>query len=269
MTTMIDINYQQENKEYHIRKMVCDSNNLINKLYYQQINNITVIRDDKLCGGTKSRFVKYIIEEYSNYNKFLYRSPPYGGAQIALSWGINEYNKINKTNKEAIIFIDPDVHPYINDFEYPFVRIAKEFGAIYYNGSSKEIKNYLENNPDTMILPSGMDLPIVNKKIIKLANLISDIFGEFDEFYYACGSGTLVRAIQKSKLANKYYAICVTGGIPNNIGNAIGYKHDQLFDDIVREENKPPFNSAIHYDAKAWKYVPKNENKRIIFWNVM
>ena len=30
----------------------------------------------------------------------------------------------------------------------------------------------------------------------------------------------------------------------------------------------PPFETVINYDAKVWKYIPKNTNKRIMFWNV-
>ena len=261
----MNINYDEENKEYQIKKIICEENNTINKLYYQQINNITVIRDDKLCGGTKSRFVKNIIEEYPSYNKFIYYTPWYGSAQIALALGIYKYNKINKTNRQAIIYVDTPIDP---NYKYPFMKIAEKYGAIYYYGSDNEIEHYLESNPDAMFIPSGMDLPIVHKKIEKLGNLIKKKFGIFDEFYYACGSGTLIRAIQKSNLAKKYYAVCVTGGIPSDIGNAIGYKHYQSFDEIVKDEYKPPFNSAIHYDAKAWEYVPKNSNKKILFWNV-
>ena len=30
----------------------------------------------------------------------------------------------------------------------------------------------------------------------------------------------------------------------------------------------PPFPSVDSYDAKVWKYIPKNTNKDILFWNV-
>ena len=99
--------------------------------------------------------------------------------------------------------------------------------------------------------------------------LVKQKLGQFDEFYYACGSGTLVRCLQNSGLAKKYFAIGVTARNPQ-IGKAIIYYHNQSFDEIVEDQYKPPFNSAIHYDAKAWKYAFQNygTNKKILFWNV-
>ena len=35
-----------------------------------------------------------------------------------------------------------------------------------------------------------------------------------------------------------------------------------------REENLPPFNTVRSYDAKGWKYVPKNSGRNVWFWNV-
>lgn len=258
------INFEKEDQEYKIREMTCNLGNSTNNLYYQRVNNIIVIRDDKLCGGTKSRFVCSIIKTYCNYDKFAYISPWYGGAQIALSWGTRKYNEKYNTNKQAIIFAPQ------TDYDYPYMRIAKQYGAIYhYYTDIEEVEIYFKNHPDVMELPSGLDLPIVHNKINKLGRFIKRKFGEFDEFYYACGSGTLVRAIQKSGLSKIYYAICVTDGIPDNLDNAIGCYHYLTFDEIVKNKHKPPFNSSIHYDAKAWEYVPKNSNKMIIFWNVM
>ena len=30
----------------------------------------------------------------------------------------------------------------------------------------------------------------------------------------------------------------------------------------------PPFPSIGTYDAKAWRYIPKNTGRNILFWNV-
>jgi hypothetical protein len=33
-------------------------------------------------------------------------------------------------------------------------------------------------------------------------------------------------------------------------------------------ENLPPFPTVRSYDAKVWKYIPKNTGKNILMWNV-
>ena len=35
-----------------------------------------------------------------------------------------------------------------------------------------------------------------------------------------------------------------------------------------KEENLPPFDCVKTYDAKAWKYIPKDGAKNRLFWNV-
>jgi hypothetical protein len=35
-----------------------------------------------------------------------------------------------------------------------------------------------------------------------------------------------------------------------------------------KKENLPPFNTIPSYDGKAWKYIPKNTERNIWFWNV-
>lgn len=94
------ISYHGEEKEYEIRKITCQLNNSTEDIYYSQIGNITVIRDDQLCVGTKSRFVLDVVNTYPSYDEYLYISPWYGSAQVALAWGIDRYNNLNGTTKK-------------------------------------------------------------------------------------------------------------------------------------------------------------------------
>jgi hypothetical protein len=34
------------------------------------------------------------------------------------------------------------------------------------------------------------------------------------------------------------------------------------------KENLPPFPAIATYDAKVWKYIPKNSGKNVLMWNV-
>ena len=68
------------------------SNNITLDIY----KNITVLRDDLLVGGTKSRFLHLLLDPHKE--GYVYASPVYGGFQIALS-GV-----ANNINKKAIIF---------------------------------------------------------------------------------------------------------------------------------------------------------------------
>ena len=61
-------------------------------IYTEEYNflelDMVVVRDDLLCGGTKSRVLyPYLINSglANKYSEFIYVSPSYGGAQIALA----------------------------------------------------------------------------------------------------------------------------------------------------------------------------------------
>jgi hypothetical protein len=36
----------------------------------------------------------------------------------------------------------------------------------------------------------------------------------------------------------------------------------------VKLEEAPPFPAIATYDAKVWRYVPKNSGKDVLMWNV-
>lgn len=117
------------------------------------------------------------------------------------------------------------------------MRLSQNYGAQYHYTDDPYLSviHYLKSH-NAMLIPS---LAVVRNKINELGKAVRKIFGEFDEFYYACGSGTFVRGIQNSSLAKKYHAIAVTNlyHMPD-----VGSKqlvsaqfHDQPFDEIVLE----------------------------------
>ena len=68
-------------------------------IHLEEYKNLTILRDDKLIGGTKSRFIKELLDP--DKDGYIYCSLGYGAFQVALS-------EICKTiNKKCIIF-SPD-----------------------------------------------------------------------------------------------------------------------------------------------------------------
>jgi len=266
--------------DYLHRQEVCSMKTLIlpndQILHYQELGNITIIRDDLLCGGTKSRYLSKILP--IDYDNYVYVGSLWGGLQIALALAVQELNmKYPNRNRRAIIITFQPKGP--KGFLPAHPKIAKEFGAelivvptTKWSDLEAYGKDFARQHPDTYILPNGMDNLEAHEEIANLGRQIRKHLGIFDQVWSVAGSGSLTRGLQASGLGRQYYAVAVTGGMPN-IGNAKGILHPQSFDERVLPENHPPFPSASHYDAKGWQYAlnsaQENPDKRILYWNVM
>jgi len=259
--------------DYKNRVNTCRLNNTIDNIYYDLLSyrpdqEIVVIRDDNLCGGTKSRLLLPLLD--LSYDEYVYATAWYGGMQVALTWTINQLNKQYQTNKKVTIIIED---PYPDNLK-AFTQFAKDLGATIirvppnldiYKYAQQYVSNYKGNR--RLLIPSGFRTPEAIDELAKIAIAIKQLFGEFDECWCAVGSGALITGLQKGNLAKKYYGVCVFQQIPE-IGKAIPIIPDETFDEPVNENDKPPYPSASHYDAKVLRYV-KNRQGKILIWNVM
>ena len=267
--------YDREIQDYIDRYLACQNNQFFsNRVHYSQIEpNLTIIRDDMLFGGTKSRYVIEVIHDHLKKHptckEIVSICQLYGSAQIALSWGIKIYNQLYDIQLQAIIITDP----YEGFLPYP--AIAKNMGAKYYSvlDYEKMVNQYTKERLDNILLSNVFEHPLVATNLFQLAKQILAEFDQFDEFWYTSGLGILMRAVENSGLAKVYYAIPVTGDahIVKPVGQAIVVPHDQDFSEIAHE--LPPYSSAGHYDAKGWQYVWRRARDRpdlkILFWNVI
>lgn len=249
--------------------------------------DITVVRDDILCGGTKSRVLyPYLIESglADKYNEFVYVSPWYGGAQIALAWTCALLTQERKKPYQAILFIEapPGLETTIfdgassdvNDPRIPsYTKVALSYGAkvVFVPQGSEYLraKRYCKIKK-AHLLPPGFNVPYVVDVISILGQEIISRYGYFDECWAAVGSGALISGLQKSNLAKEYYGVCVFQTCPD-IGKAVPIIPEISFKQTYTWDTFPPFPSTLRYDAKVWKYLQERslEKKRVLFWNVM
>jgi len=267
---------QFDSDDYANRRKVClNSFGSPDEFYYQWITpRLVVIRDDLLCGGTKSRFIKKILP--LKYQYYVYVSPWWGGAQIALALAVRDINlkenNIIFPKKAIIITLKP------KGATPAYILIAKELGAeiIYVSESWSEAENmaqeFIQKTPNCILLSSGFDSYEAIEEIRTIGLKILQELGQFDAVFSVAGSGTLTRGLQLSGLGKEYWAISVTYGIPD-VGKAHLLVHHQHFDERIDPNNAPPFPSSSHYDAKgwyyAWQYSQEHPRKRVLFWNVM
>lgn len=261
---------------------------------------ITVVRDDLLCGGSKSRALyPYLIDSglAKQYFDYVYVSPAYGGAQVALAWTCAFMQHHHSVYYQATLFYAaPDglagvtlnamtpesfVGPHgekigLDDSRIPpYTKIALSYGAqVFFVSPGDEYRAAQEYSKthNAYLLPSGFNLPYISNLITDLAENLIPYLGRFDECWCAVGSGTLIRSLQKSKIADEYYGVCVFQECPD-INQAKPIIPDIPFEETYPSSFWPSFPSALHYDAKVWPYIfsiaREPTKRKILYWNVM
>ncbi len=232
----------------------------------ENYDNIKVVRDDLLPGGTKSIIAYDIIKKNKDIDEFVYASPVYGGFQIALSI----YCK--NLGKKATIFCAK------HNIKHKNTLLCKKYGAKiveifpgYLNVIQKRANDYCNLSNNRMLINFGAysdrALELIEKRV---SSVLKSIKKEPDEIWVAVGSGTLITGILNATKTTKIYGIQV--GADFNIDNkrVTILKYPKPFQ--YESKFETPFPSMSNYDRKAFELLIKNrENseKNILFWNVM
>lgn len=214
-----------------------------------------IVRDDVLPGGTKQRgLMPYLLNHHGD--EFVYASPVYGYAQIALAISAQI------AGKRATVFTAKRKTP------HPLTLKAHSLGAKivqvpngYLNVVQKRAKDYAIAT-DAHYLPFGANVPDIAKAITAAAQSL-DI--NPPEVWTVSGSGTLTRALQKAWPQARFYTVLI-GKTGINTGIAQRYQAPEAFEQ--RAKKPPPFPSCENYDAKAWQFFAKYAGKNALFWNV-
>lgn len=114
-------------------------------------------------------------------------------------------------------------------------------------------------------VPLGLKHKMVTAGLVKTASQIP----EPEEVYTVISTGVLSRALQIAWPNAKFTAVAVARNMKaGESGRAELISAPEAFTKAIKEEEMPPFPSIGTYDAKAWRYIPKNTGKDILFWNV-
>lgn len=211
-----------------------------------------VVRDDEIPGGTKRRVANCLLKSGS---EFVYASPAFGYAQIALAYACRD------AGKQATIFTAKREKPHKRTLEAMKAGakvIFVPFG--YLSNVQAKAKEYCGATGATF-LPFGFDTPEFINALTVIAKRMPI---QPKRVWCAAGSGTLSRALQAAWPDARFWAIAV--GATPDAGNAHIYFCPEPFEKDAKV--KPPFPSCSNYDAKAWRYIKLLGNEDDLFWNV-
>lgn len=211
-----------------------------------------VVRDDVIAGGTKIRAIPALFDHRDEY---VYASPVYGYAQIALAHCAARYGK------RARIFCAQRKERHARTQEAACAGASiTEVPCGYMTVVRARAREYCAAT-GAKLLPFGFDDPVF---IEALAGVARAVKIDPPEVWCAAGSGVLVRALQRAWPKANFNAVRV--GAEPNVGTARVFAAPEKFEQ--RAKRPPPFPSCANYDAKVWQFMTTHATPGALFWNV-
>jgi hypothetical protein len=221
-----------------------------------------VVRDDLLEGGSKSRFLPFLLE---GAGEVVYGGPFCGGAPLALAVVGRELG-IRVTlfyAKRKIL--------------HPRQRRCLSHGATIYqvpHGYMSNVQAKARTYAAAVgakFLSLGFDVPAANDPFIAVMRGVQKRTGSPDQVWCATGSGMLAR--------------CLGHAFPDSevVGVAVGLKSrhseqsmppnvrivESSYDFAIETRAACPFPSDRNYDRKAWEIMLQQRRGSCLFWNVL
>lgn len=220
-------------------------------------DGVSVVRDDFIV-GTKARAVDLLASKIQN-KTIVYCQPRVGLAGVSLCSVAKEYNK------EVVLFMPSSGKISLHQAcciergaRAIFERIAAMPNLnLYAQRWAREHGAYF--------VPLGLKHELSTAAIIQAASQIP----EPDEVYVAISTGVLARALQIAWPNAQFTCIAVARNLKaGELGRAQVISEPLDFSISENKENLPPFPTVATYDAKVWKYIPRDGKKRRVMWNV-
>ena len=220
-------------------------------------DGIRVVRDD-LITGSKVRGGDCLISSL-NQRTLVYVQPRTGLAGVSLLDVAKRHGKRVKLFMPSSKRISHHQACCIErGAEYEFHRIAAMPNL------NKIAKDWADKNEDAYFIPLGLKHERVTAGIVKVASQIP----EPEEVWTVISTGVLHRALQIAWPNAKFHAVAVARNMKaGETGHGNIVSAPEPFTTPIKE-GLPPFPTIDTYDGKAWRYIPKNSGKDILFWNV-
>lgn len=218
----------------------------------EEHEGIVVVRDDLVPGGSKRRVIDQLLVDAG---EFVYASPAYGYAQVALAHAARDLGV------RATVFTAKrkQLHARTHEAARAGARVV-QVPTGYMSNVRAKAKAYCDI-VGAQLLPFGLDAPEFLQGFAEVARQLPV---KPAEVWTVAGSGTLSRALQLAWPKAEVHAVRV-GAVPN-VGRARLHVAPERFEQDARLP--PPFPSCSNYDAKAWRFIKAEARPGALFWNV-
>lgn len=220
-------------------------------------DGIRVVRDD-LITGTKTRAGDLLVSK-SGADHIVYCQPRTGLA------GVSILDVANRYGIDTTLFMPSSKrisHHQACCVERGANVIFKRIAAM--PNLNQAAKKYAEKH-GYFFVPLGLRHELATAAIVHAASTIP----EPEEVYVATSTGVLNRALQIAWPNAVFHGVAVARNMKaGELGRSNVISEPLAFTSAEKNENLPPFPTIDTYDGKVWKYIPKNTDRDILFWNV-
>ena len=219
---------------------------------------IRVVRDDDLV-GSKVRGGDCLISSIKE-DTIVYVQPRTGLAGVSILDVAKRHNKSVRLFMPSSKKISHHQACCIEQgAEVSFHRIAAMPNL------NKIAKEWADKKENAFFVPLGLKHRMVTAGIVKVASQIK----EPEQVWVATSTGVLTRGLQIAWPNAEFVSVAVSRNMKaGELGRARVISEKKAFTAREDKKNLPPFPNIDTYDGKVWKYIPKNTDKDILFWNV-
>lgn len=220
-------------------------------------DGVRVVRDD-LIVGTKTR-AGDLLASKMNHHTIVYSQPRTGLA------GVSILDVAKHHNKKVVLFMPAS--KVVSHHQACCIEQGAEihFKRIAAMPILNQIAAKWAGDNDAFFVPLGLKHELATAGIIHAASKIDPP----DEVYVAISTGVLSRALQIAWPKAKFTCVAVARNLKaGELGRADVISEPLPFTTPEKPANVPPFPAISTYDAKVWKYIPKNSGRNVLMWNV-
>lgn len=227
----------------------------------------TVVRDDLLPGGSKTRFLPFLL---AGVEHAVFGGPFCGGAP----WALATVGKALGVKVTLFYAARAEVHPR----QRAAFRLGAEIRVVrpgYMTVVQARAREFCRRTGATF-LPLGFDVPAAEDPFVAIMRGVRERFrdrrgADPDQVWCATGSGMLARCLAKAFPSSKVVGVRV--GLSSRSSKQSFAPNVELLDSGVPFERTHagdvPFSSDRNYDAKAWSRASREaRGDRLLFWNV-
>ncbi len=220
-----------------------------NAFTVEPLDNLFVLRDDLIAGGTKRRALDLCLNDIPQ-KKIFYAGTIFGHGALALAQACKEQNK------QAHLYLSS------NDAEHPMLKKLRDTGAKIHRAGPVPVDALLDQatreKGEAHIFPLGFDAPAFHSAMSKVLREFD--ISPYSEIWCPAVSGTMARALKSTFTKTPIKVVAVTKDIQRDHTAPEKYHQPAL--------TPPPYPSCPYTDAKVWQFAQQHAKPGALIWNI-